>query len=153
MKQTLNGKYVSHIERCRGADGSVAKNWDKIVAGHKDEFPSIERCFPGTFNVWITEPENYMPPYEDRYRSLSAIFWGRPEGHHISPVIKILKINDEDVECWVYRGGHRGQPVLELLSEDNLLEKLRIEPDALVVLELIVVPEGTPGMPALPGPV
>lgn len=149
--QVLKGKYVSHIERCCGADGSVAKNWDGIVATHKDEFPSIQQCFPGTFNVWITEPENYLPPDENRYRSLSTKFWGREKGHHISPVTIVSKINTVDVNCWIYRGGHEGQPVLELLSEEPLAAKLGIKPDGFVVLELTIVPEGTLGMPAVPG--
>lgn len=148
----LKGRYVSHNGGSCGADGSVSKNWEGIVAAHKDEFPAIQECIPGTFNVWITKPENYLPPSEQKYRKLSAEHWNREKGHHISPVAKVTMINGIDVECWIYRGGHEGQPVLELLSKEELETKLGVQPGKLLTLELEILPEGALGMPAVPGP-
>ncbi|MBN6742049.1 hypothetical protein JKG47_16205 [Acidithiobacillus sp. MC6.1] len=147
----LIGKYASHEANNHGADGTVNKIWKSIVGAHKGEFPTIAECEPGTFNVLITNPDNYSPPDEKKYRCLSAIYWGRPHGHHISPVAKVTRINGVETEFWIYRGGHEDKPVLELLSKIRLASTLGIQPGQAITLIMEILPEGSPGMPEVPG--
>jgi len=147
----LIGKYTSHEANTPDADGTVSRIWATLVDTHKGEFPTISECVPGTFNVLISDPGDYFPPDDKRYRELSTKYWKREEGHHISPVAKITHINDKKVECWIYRGGHADQPILELLSKIPLASTLGIAPNQMVTLLLKTLPEGSPGMPDVPG--
>lgn len=147
----LRGDYVSHRASAAGADGTTNRIWKSMVDAHQVEFPPITECVPGTFNVWITDPRNYVPPNETKYRELSRVHWNRPEGHHISPVAKITRINDVDIECWIYRGGHNDKPIIELLARIPLAANLNIKPNQPITLQLTILPEGSPGMPKVPG--
>ena len=149
----LYGNYLSNGSCISGADGTVSKpeKWRSICEAHSIEFPKIACCTPGTFNVLITEPHNYEPPGEEKYRSIARENMGRSGGHHISPVAKIVSINGKSVECWIYRGGHVGEHILELLAVSRLAVVLGINPNDDLILELEEFPECSPEMPILTG--
>jgi hypothetical protein len=145
---TVNGKY------CHQESRHVSTHWEQVCADHEDEFPEIRQCSPGTFNVLITDTLAYVPPGEAEYRS-RATERGRSvkryeDGNHLSPRAKMIEINKKPVEAWLYRGGHRSRPVLELVSRCRLVEHFSVRDGDALTLRLIEVPEGTAGMPSRP---
>ncbi len=129
----LKGKHVS-------GNGWVSKKWTQICEDHQEQFPAINTCVSGSFNIQILDG-SYVPPGDELYRRVSS-------GNYISPRAKVIKINDKEVEAWIYCGGHPGG-TLELLSADRLCVKLE---DSLEALDILIqeVPEGTEGMPQVP---
>jgi hypothetical protein len=145
---TVNGKY-SHIE-----SRHVSTHWDQIKADHEEEFPQIHLCHPGTFNMVMTDGAPYTPPDDSEYRR-RAKARGRPvkryeDGNHLSPRAKVIQMNGKTVEAWIYRGGHRDRPVLELVSRCPLAEHLAVHNGDAVTALIVEVSEGTPGMPGPP---
>jgi hypothetical protein len=99
---------------------------------------------------------SYAPPDDSQYRR-RAMRRGRPvrryeDGNHLSPRAKVIEMNGKPVEAWIYRGGHRKRPVLELVSDRRLAEYLTLNDGDAVTALIIEVPDGTPGMPGPPPP-
>lgn len=135
---------------CSG-DGYVGRpdNWARICKEHQEEFPHIQNCIPGSFNIRIIDPcSGYIPPDEQIYLDLKQDNEGKPHPY-ISPRTRVVSINDRCVLCWIYRGGH-GKSILELLSCLELKALLKLSPGASVSVKIEVVDEGTPGMPRRP---
>lgn len=134
----LDGNY------CKG-HGTVSTIWESLSDGHAHEFPQIKLCAPGTFNVKVS----YTPPNDEKYRKMSKEL-NRNDGNHISPCARITQINDQEITCWIYRGGHCMEDILELLSEQRLAEYLNLclgDPVAITIEE---IEEGTANMPSAP---
>ena len=131
----LKGKYIP-------GDGTVKKIWESLSEGHSHEFPKIKECCPGTFNVCIENLPNEMPPDDEKYRTLGG-------GTYISSRVRVVKMNGKEVIAWLYRGGHEGKPIWELLSEKNLKELLGVEHGADITLTIEICEEGTEGMPQI----
>ena len=143
---TLTGTY-SHRE-----SRHVSSNWAQICADHEEEFPEIRACHPGTFNVVLAN--SYRPPDDDalrqkaRARGLSVRRY--VDGNHVSPTAKVVEINGKPVDAWIYRGGHGGRPVVELLSRLALADYLRLSDGSSVSLIIVEHPESQEGMPGMP---
>jgi hypothetical protein len=110
------------------------------------------RCAKGTFNVGLDVP--YNPPGENKYR-LMAVERGKAvgryqDGNHISPCARVVSINGQPVTAWIYRGGHRDHPVLELLSKRELAPFLGVKPGDELRLEIEELDEGSQDMPKAP---
>ena len=133
----------------------VSEKWQQVCADHEDEFPAIRNCCPGTFNVVVPADARYTPPGDSLYRSM-AKERGRTvnryeDENHISPRAKVVAINGVALEAWIYRGGHGCQPILELLSRQNLAKTLSLQNEDQITLVIEEVQEGTQGMPGPPG--
>lgn len=126
---------------------TVSRIWADLSAGHVQEFPRIQQCYPGTFNVQTVQ--EYLPPVDEKFRA-AACALGREDGNHISPCARVIGINGRPITCWFYRGGHAGENILELLSERPLASLLGVRPGDSIVLEVEEVAEGTEGMPLSP---
>jgi CTP-dependent riboflavin kinase len=72
------------------------------------------------------------------------------DGNYVSPCARVIEINGKAVEAWIYRGGHRDRPILELVSRNGLAERLSVRDGDAVTILIREVPEGTPGMPGPP---
>lgn len=142
----LKGTYQS-------GDGYVSRrsSWEKICLEHRCEFPEIERCVPGSFNVKIENPpDGYIPPGEGCYLRMAQD--AEHQAHpYVSPRARVTRINGIALTAWIYRGGHCPK-VLELLSCESIRCRLGVEPGASLVIELEEVEEGLPGMPSAPVP-
>jgi hypothetical protein len=110
------------------------------------------RCAKGTFNVELVVA--YVPPDEAKYRLMACkrgTSVGRyQDGNHISPRSRVVSINDQPVTAWIYRGGHRAKPILELLSKKELAPFLGAKPGDELRLEIEEVAEGSLDMPKAP---
>jgi hypothetical protein len=126
---------------------TVSRIWAELTAGHVQEFPRIQQCHPGTFNVQTVR--EYFPPEDEKFRA-DARALGREDGNHIAPCARVTRINGRTITCWFYRGGHAGENILELLSEQPLASLLGVRPGDSIVLEVEEVAEGTEGMPLPP---
>lgn len=135
---TLKGYY------CKG-DRTVSTCWDSLSGGHAHEFPQIKLCVKGTFNVKVS----YTPPNDEKYRKMAKQL-NREDGNHISPCAKITQINNQPINCWIYRGGHVNEDILELLSEKKLSEYLNLKLGDDVAITIEEVEEGTVNMPSAP---
>jgi len=133
----LTGCYIK-------GDGTVNKIWPSLSEGHAKEFPEIRTCCHGTFNVKLNNLPQNMPPDEEKYRSLTQ---GKP---YISPRIRVVRINGKDVVAWLYRGGHEGKPIWELLAKEKLKEFLGVQYGDHITLTVEVCEEGSEGMPKPP---
>jgi hypothetical protein len=146
MERRVCGTYVHYESR------HVSSRWAQICADHEEEFPEIRQCFPGTFNIALSE--QYLPPNEAVLRKQAKMRGqsvGRyVDGNHVSPHAKVVEINGKPVEAWIYRGGHLSRPVLELLSRLNLAEHLQLADGAVVNLSIFEYPDGIAGMPGPP---
>lgn len=138
----------------RSGTKHTSTNWNQICADHEEEFPLIHECVAGTFNISMTKTSEYMPPADSLYRSRAkkrgeAV--GRYEhGNHLAPCAKVVEINGQEVEAWLYRGGNPEPYTLELISRQKLTEHLNIQNgDELAVL-IQEVEEGTIDMPKSP---
>lgn len=129
----------------RSGHGTVSTLWDSLSAGHVHEFPQIEACVRGTFNVEVP----YTPPNDEKYRRMAKELY-RDDGNHISPCARITHINDRAITCWIYRGGHGGENILELLSEHRLSDRLNLKSGNSVTITIEEVDEGTENMPSAP---
>ena len=141
----LEGTYKAHHS------GHASTTWPVICSEHTQEFPRIERCVPGTFNVELDG--EYRPPEDQRWRK-SEKKRGAPigryiDGNHLSPTARIIKMNGRTCEAWIYRGGHPNT-FLELISEANLSELLKLKHGDRVILTVEEMSEGTCGMPLPP---
>lgn len=134
----LNGHY-------RSGHGTVSTIWDSLSDGHIHEFPKINSCASGTFNVEVP----YTPPNDEKYRKMAKELH-RDDGNHISPCARITHINGHAVTCWIYRGGHVGENLLELLSEHRLAGHLSLNPGDRVEITIEEMEEGTENMPSAP---
>ena len=138
----------------KDATKSVSQHWDQICADFEMEFPQIRECCPGTFNIEIKEPLNYVLPDEEVYREMAkarGLLVGRYEdGNHLSPRVKVIQMNSECIEAWIYRGGHRHRPIIELIAKRKLADCLGDKDHSQIDLWVMEVPAGTPGMPAPP---
>ncbi len=87
---TVTGRYVV-------GNGYASSAFDQICEDHRREFPEIENCCPGTFNIEVTSPEEYKPPRDEELRAL-ARFRGEKfcAGNHISPLAPMVKIGARD---------------------------------------------------------
>jgi hypothetical protein len=131
----------------RSGHGTVSTTWDCLSAGHIHEFPQIETCDRGTFNVEVP----YTPPNDEKYRKMAKeLQLPRDDGNHISPCARITHINGHAITCRIYRGGHGGENILELLSECRLAGHLGLKPGDGVTITIEEVDEGTENMPSAP---
>ncbi len=133
-----------------GGHGTVSRTWEVLSAGHAHEFPGIPDCVPGTFNVRITSQE-YSPPRDDEFRG-EARSLGREDGNHVAPCARVVRMNGIEVTCWIYRGGHGGENVLELLCRQNLADLLGVKSGDKIEMSIEEVELGTEGMPSRPAP-
>ena len=145
----LNGVYTERGYRYAN------RLWKQICADHQQEFPVILECEPGTFNVLLDT--NYNPPADAEYREL-AVTRGRTvgrygDGNHISPRAIVIQINNTPVTAWIYRGGHREKPVLELISKEHLASLLGLSNGDHLELTIGEYDEGEEGLPRRPPPI
>ena len=147
-KFTISGIY--NERGCRYA----SPNWEQVCADHELEFPMINECHPGTFNVTLSQNSLYTPPNESMYRALArarGLTVGRYEdGNHVAPCSRVIQINSIPLVAWIYRGGHRDHPILELLAHQQLALMLGVSNGDKVELIIEEVPEGTEEMPGIP---
>lgn len=129
--------------------GTVSGIWQSLSAAHAQEFPRVLRCCPGTFNVQVTHRE-YLPPRDEEFRAAARVL-GRKDGNHISPCARVIQINGKPITCWLYRGGHGGENVLELLGEQRLTDILGVRAGDRISMVVEEVAAGTDGMPLAPG--
>jgi len=144
----IRGIYVSKSTR------HVSKHWAQVCKDHEMEFPQINYCTPGTFNVRITQEEIYVPPGDEDYRK-KAKERGRTvgryqHGNYLSPRSKVVEINNKPVEAWIYCGGNPDNRVIELISQKKLSEYLGIENEDTISILVEHVPEETADMPLPP---
>lgn len=142
MEIILDGTYAE-------GHGTVSNDWKRVINDHVHEFRRLLNCHPGSFNVQ-TDRE-YVPPNDYEFREKAkALSNSRGDGNHVSPCARVIKINEMDVACWIYRGGHQGENILELLCEVKLADRLKVnygDRIKLVVEEVVI---GTAGMPSPP---
>jgi hypothetical protein len=147
------GSYKSNTSATpsNSAHGTVANEWERICKQHQAEFPCIRTLHPGTFNLLLTE--RYDPPDDNRYREMAKKrgLQYLIDGNHIAPCARVIEIDGHRVQCWIYRGGHGNEPVLELLSHYPLGRALEISENQNVKIIIEEVCEGSFGMPGLPG--
>ena len=74
----------------------------------------------------------------------------RDDGNHISPSTRITHINGQEVTCWIYRCGHGGENIQELLPDCRLSKHLNLNSDDRVTVTIEDVDEGTENMPSAP---
>jgi hypothetical protein len=81
MEPRVSGRYSHHESR------HVSSHWEEICAKHEEEFSEIRQCYPGTFNVVLSE--QYLPPNEAVLRQKAkarGLSVGRyVDGNHLSP--------------------------------------------------------------------
>ena len=148
LSVTLKGRYRAHHS------GFASANWKQICTDHEEEFPQIRDCHPGTFNILITGEARYLPPNEHQYRHMAKArglsVRRYVDSNHVSPCAKVIEINGNAVEAWLYRGGHGDQPTLELLSRKPLADTLCVQDGDELTVRIVEVTEATPGMPQPP---
>ena len=148
----MNEKVIVRGKKTRGTRSST-RNWSQICADHVEEFPLIQEMECGTFNVALEVGCNYRPPDDTKYeqmarnRGCSVDRYG--DGNHISPRAKVIEINEQSFEAWIYRG-HNQARVLELIAYKRISETFNISDGDIVLLKIEHFPEGTPGMPDPP---
>ncbi len=109
---TVRGHYVSGWQAASG-------NWkEDIIAKQESDFPLIHEMFPGTLNIRLEEPEEYVPSDIPRLREIK-------NQSCVSKVAKIVSINERPIEAYIYNGGWPSN-TLELLSRECLTEYLGI---------------------------
>lgn len=127
--------------------GTVSRIWADLSAGHVQESPRIRQCHPGTFNVETVQ--EYLPPGDGDFRAAARAL-GREDGNHVAPCARVIRINGRPITCWLYRGGHAGENILELLSEQRLVDVLGVRPGDQIEMEIEEVAVGTDAMPLPP---
>jgi CTP-dependent riboflavin kinase len=120
--------------------GWVSSNWENICSKHEEEFPRIRHCYPGTFNIKLDSP--YEPPDENNYKQRAS--------NYLSPRAKVIEINGNAVEMWIYRGGHPNT-ILELVLLCQLAHHLSLCHGAAITATILELSdEGEDGMPSPP---
>lgn len=148
----MNEKVIVRGKKTRGTRSST-RNWPQICSDHVEEFPQIRQMQKGTFNVALEQGCNYRPPGDSKYEQMardrgnSVNRYG--DGNHISPRAKVVEVNDQPFEAWIYRG-HNKLHVLELIAYKRISETFGISDGDKVLLTVEHFPEGTPGMPDYP---
>lgn len=132
----------------------TSTNWNQICADHEEEFPLIRECVSGTFNISMTGEQEYIPPNDSEYRTKAK---KRGEsvkryehGNHLASRAKVIEINGQKVEAWIYRGGNPEPSILELISRQRLAEYLNIQPEDELTVLIKEVEEGATDMPQSP---
>ena len=110
----------------------VSSNWTTICQHHETELPDIRVFEPGSFNLTLRKPLTYVPPCDREFKA-AARGRGQDGGNHISPLAKVICLNGNSVEAWLYRGGHPNNS-LELFSKIRLKEFLRVSAGAEVIV-------------------
>ena len=145
---SVNGTYIERASR------HASEHWSQLCGDHDQEFPKIHACFPGTFNVLLNPDSLYDPPcdaaYRERAQARGRAVGRYEDGNHLSPQAKIVAINGIPVEAWIYRGGHRTIPILELISCIRLANSLGLKDGDPVSLSILEITESTADMPAPP---
>lgn len=119
---TLRGTYVSGWQSASGL-------WQQdILAKQAVDFPEIHEMFPGTFNIRLDPPVEYVPPDVAQLRALKA-------QSCISKVARVVAINQQSLEAYIYDGGWPAN-TLELLSREHLSNKLALNIGDPVVIEV-----------------
>jgi hypothetical protein len=122
IERKLRGTYVEGWQAASG-------NWmDDIIANQEDSFPLIHEMFPGTLNIRLEEPQEYVPSDISKLRAIK-------NQSCISKVVRVVNINDQSIEAFIYDGGWPAN-TLELLARENLSKALNLGIGDTVILTI-----------------
>lgn len=111
--------------------GSASGNWQTdIVANQTDAIPNIADMYPGTFNVRLIDPPEFVP------NDIAAIRARKP-GSCVSRTTQVTHINNHPLVAYIYNGGWPAN-TLELIAESNIAQQLHIVKGDEVILTLEV---------------
>lgn len=138
----------------RSGTGHASTNWNQVCADHEEEFPLIRECVAGTFNIAMAKTSEYIPPddsiYRTRAKKRGESVKRYEHGNHLAPCAKVVEINGQKVEAWLYRGGNPAPYTLELISRQRLAEHLNIQNGDELTVVIKEVEEGAIDMPKSP---
>lgn len=90
------------------------------------EHPEIGKVFPGTVNVELNE--DIQPLYEDEIREKAKLRDSNPkmysDGNHISPTVRVVRVNDTELFGYLYRGGHGKANHVEMVFDRDISDVL-----------------------------